>query len=65
MSSLSNIFIFSFSGLSLYCKTVAHNVSGLEEVRVLKALNILYRKPELNVLNFIAILKNKFIPLKK
>jgi hypothetical protein len=45
--------------------TIAPNVLGLEEVRVLKALNFLYRKPELNVLNFIATLKNKFIPLKK
>ena len=36
--------------------TLAYNVLGLEEVRVLKALNFLYRKPELNVLNFIATL---------
>jgi hypothetical protein len=35
---------------------LAYNVLGLEEVRVLKALNFLYRKPELNVLNFIATL---------
>jgi len=36
--------------------TMRHNVLGLKEVRVLKALNFLYRKPELNVLNFIATL---------
>jgi len=47
---------------SLFCCVVClfsigGNVLGLEEVRVLKALNYLYRKPELNVLNFIATLK--------